>query len=402
MKLTARNVALALAKGEAERIVFDDEIPGLGVRMRAGGSCNWVFQYKIGTKHRRMSIGAVSAISVADAKKQAGKLHAQVKLGNDPAGVKAENRARASETFEEVAKLFLAAKRKKLKARTCADLERYLLCDAKSLHGLALAGIKQHNISKLLSEAPSRNHLRAWLSAMFSWAMGEGLIEANPVTGTNKDEAKARVRVLSESELREVWAALQGDGYGDIVRLLMLTGQRRDEIGALRWFEIDFDRSVIVLPTTRTKNKREHVVPLSDAARDILKGRHHVVDRDLVFGQGDGGFSGWSKCKERLDNRILAARKAAHGKGAQPMPDWRLHDIRRSVATGMGSIGVQPHIIEAVLNHVSGHKAGVAGVYNLATYEPEKDAALARWAEHLEAVVTGTAADVVPPLAGIR
>jgi integrase len=314
MKLTARAVAaLALAKDESERIVFDDEIPGLGIRMRAGGSRNWIFQYKVGTKHRRMTIGAVSAVPVAEAREQAGKLHAQVKLGNDPAAVKAESRARASETFEATAKRFLAWQRERLKARTYGDLERYLLVDAKLLHGLALTGIKQHNVSDLLSKVSSRNHLRAWLSAMFSWAMREGLVEANPVVGTNRDGAVKRDRVLSEPELREIWDALKDDAYGDILRLLMLTGQRREEIGAIRWSEIDLGGGLITLPAARTKNKLEHLVPISGPVRDILKDRHRIVGRDLVFGQGEGGFSGWSKSKERLDARLLEARRKALG-----------------------------------------------------------------------------------------
>jgi integrase len=230
--------------------------------------------------------------------------------------------------------------------------------------------------------------------------MREGLVEANPVAGTNRNEAVKRDRVLSEPELREIWAALKDDAYSDILRLLMLTGQRREEIGALRWSEIDLEAVLITLPAARTKNKLEHLVPISGPVRDILKDRHRIVGRDLVFGQGEGGFSGWSKSKERLDARLLDARRKALGKEAQPMPDWRLHDIRRSVATGMAKIGIQPHIIEAVLNHISGHKAGVAGVYNRWTYLPEKTDALARWAEHLQAVVTGNASNVVPLRAG--
>jgi integrase len=376
MKLTERTVAaLALTKDESERIVFDDEIPGLGLRLRAGGSRNWIFQYKVGAKHRRMTIGVVSAVPVAKAKEQAVRLHAQVKLGIDPAAAKAESRVRARETFEPIAMRFLAWQKDRLKPRTYVEVERHLLVKAKPLHGLAIAGIKRRDIAELLSAMASvANHVRASLSALFAWAMREGLVEANPVIGTNRAAAVSRDRVLSEAELRDVWAALRDDAYGAIVRLLMLTGQRRDEIGALRWSEVDLDKGAITLLPGRTKNKQEHVIPIAEPVHAILKARHRIVGRDLVFGEGNGGFSGWSKSKERLDARIQIA-------------PWRLHDIRRSVATGMAEIGVQPHIIEAVLNHVSGHKAGVAGVYNRATYLPEKTAALARWADHLPAVV---------------
>lgn len=403
MKLTAKSVAaLSLANSESEKIVWDDDVPGLGLRMRAGGSRNWVFQYKVGNKHRRMTLGALSALPLAAARETAGDLHAKVRLGGDPAAVKADNRQRAAETFEPIVKRFLVRQQTRLKPRTYVEIERHLLTNAKPLHGLSIAGIQRRDIAELLSALRDghsesvANHVRASLSALFAWAMREGLAEANPVIGTNRAETVSRDRVLSEAELREIWAALREDAYSDIVRVLMLTGQRREEIGALRWSEIDWDKGTIVLPPARTKNKREHVVPMSGATCDVLKARRRVVGRDLVFGEGEGGFSGWSKAKENLDARLLEARREAFGKKAQSMPDWRLHDIRRSVATGMAEIGVQPHVIEAVLNHVSGHKAGVAGVYNRAAYLPEKTAALARWADHLQAAVAGAPAKVVP------
>jgi integrase len=400
MKFTAKIVeALALKKGETERIEWDDEIKGFGIRMRAGGSRNWVFQYKIGDKHRRMTIGAVSAVTVSKAREHAGTLHAKVKLGDDPAAAKAEGRLRAPETFQPTATRFLMRQKARLKPRTYAEVERHLLTNAKSLHSLSIAGIQRRDIAELLStiESPSvANHVRASLSAMFAWAMREGLAGANPVMGTNRAEAVTRDRVLSDAELRAIWAALGDDAYGDIVRMLMFTGQRREEIGGLCWSEIDLDAGIITLPPARTKNKREHAVPLSDQVQNILKGRKRIAGRDLVFGGGEGGFSGWSKAKENLDKRLLEAHRKASGKKAPAMPDWRLHDARRSVATGMAGIGILPHVIEAVLNHVSGHKAGVAGVYNRATYLPEKTAALTRWADHLQSIVTGKGGLIVP------
>src|SRR5262249_38387049 len=160
---------------------------------------------------------------------------------------------------------------------------------------------------------------------------------------------------------------------------------RREEIAALRWSEINFDRGIISLPAQRTKNHRSHEVPISDAARAILEARSRLVGRDFVFGEGQGGFSGWSRCKERLDARLQDTI-------ADP---WRLHDLRRSAATGMADIGIAPHVIEAILNHVSGHKASVAGIYNRSTYLPEKTEALARWADHVAAAVAGHAPKIV-------
>ena len=418
MKLTSRAVKdLSLSSSESERIVWDDDIAGLGIRMRAGGSRNWIFQYKVGAKHRRMTLGAVtpeSFVSVKDKdsktiklgiREQVNQLKAKVLLGEDPAAVKAVSRLRASETFEPVATRFLAQKRKALRRRTYVEVHRHLMLNAKPLHGLSIAGIQRRDIAELLASIRDgnsdsvANHVRASLSTLFTWAMREGLAEANPVIATNRTKAVARERVLSNDELREIWAALEDDAYGDIVRLLMLTGQRREEIGALRWSEIDANGSAIVLPAARIKNGRrvkEHVIPMSDPAAEILRNRPRIAGRDLVFGLGAGGFSGWSKAKEELDQRVLEARRQAFGKKAHPLPDWRLHDLRRSVATGMADIGIQPHIIEAVLNHISGHKAGVAGVYNRATYLPEKKAALVRWADHLQAIVVRRGDKVVP------
>jgi integrase len=165
--------------------------------------------------------------------------------------------------------------------------------------------------------------------------------------------------------------------------LLILTGQRREEVGSLGWSEVADDK--IVLPAERTKNKREHVVPLAAPARAILEGQPRRDGRDYVFGRGTGGFSGWSRCKARLDQRIAEI-------AGRPLPGWTLHDLRRSCVTHMADLGVQPHVIEAVINHVSGSKASVAGIYNKSTYEREKTAALALWGEHVMALVKAAGA----------
>jgi integrase len=121
---------------------------------------------------------------------------------------------------------------------------------------------------------------------------------------------------------------------------------------------------------------------------DILHAQSKREDRDLLFGARGGAFQGWSRAKEALDNRLLAALKNAHGEKAKLKP-WRLHDIRRTMATRLGDLGVLPHVVEAILNHISGHKAGVAGIYNRAIYAPEKRAALQKWADHIAALSGG-------------
>jgi integrase len=232
------------------------------------------------------------------------------------------------------------------------------------------------------------NRFRAALSAYFTWMLREGLTEANPVLGTNKQvEAGARQRRLSDAELAAIWRNAGDDQYGAILRLLMLTACRRDEIGDLCWSEIDLDAAVITLPGAKTKNNREHRVPLSSLALEVLRAQPRRAQsdgtiRNLVFGHRTGrGYGGWSKSKAELDQRLEQA--------GTPVIRWTLHDFRRSVSTSMHEVlNVQPHVVEAVLNHVSGHKGGVAGVYNVSSYDVQKAVALQKWSDHIEALVT--------------
>src|SRR5262249_53708782 len=177
------------------------------------------------------------------------------------------------------------------------------------------------------------------------------------------------------SELGLIWNHL-GDGhYAAVMQLLMLTGQRASEIADLRWSEIHDD--TIVLPPERCKNGRAHVIPISAPVRAILEAQPHRAGRDLIFGIGEGGFNGWHIRKQHLAADI----EAATGKALAP---WIVHDIRRSVVTHMAEIGIAPHVIETIVNHISGHKNGVAGIYNRARYHDEMRAALQRWAEYLK------------------
>jgi integrase len=224
------------------------------------------------------------------------------------------------------------------------------------------------------------------LAKFLSWCAGEGFIDTNPAQFTNKNPEQSRDRVLADAELRTIWHALPEGDYRDIVRLLLLTGQRKSEIGDLQRDEIDLDSAVITLPPARTKNRAKHTVPLSAPALEILKARMHEDGRGPVFGigKGDRGFSGWSRCKARLDAAV------------QIKPPFVIHDLRRTVSTGLGNIGIAPHIIEQILNHQSGAKAGVSGVYNKSVYEPETRAALDRWANHLMTIVEGRESNITP------
>ena len=226
---------------------------------------------------------------------------------------------------------------------------------------------------------PAAHEACGALSNFFVWAMQMGLCESNPIIGTTQPDAGAlRDRVLSDQELVAIWKALADDEYGKVVKLLILTGCRRAEIGDMAWSEIAPDKSTWTLPAERSKNGRSHTLPILPAMRQILDTVPNVVGRDQLFGQRSHGFSTWGEDKKALDERL--------GDGVKP---WRLHDLRRTVATKMADIGIQPHIIETVLGHVSGHKAGVAGVYNKSPYEREVRAALAQWHDHLRTLVEG-------------
>ena len=386
-KLTA---SLGVPAGKSEAIHFDDKLAGFGIRIRAGGSKVWIFQYRAGTKQRRMTLGSVGSMTAGRARSIAEDLDAKVHLGEDPASDKVEAHARANETFEMAMLGFLKHQRQRLKPRSMAEVERHMRINAKPLHAAELANIDRRMVAAQLNRLATNNgpvttnRARTVWSAFFNWCAREGLIDTNPAAYTNKQPEASRERVLSEDELRAVWTALPDNDYGDAVKLLALTGQRRAEIGDLRWSEIDFERNLITLPAARTKNGREHVVPMSAPVRAILEARPRYAGRDLVFGsRGEGGFSGWA--------RGFASLKVAL------TPAWTIHDLRRTAATRMAGepLSIQPHIIEAVLNHVSGHKSGVAGIYNRAQYLAEKRQALALWGDYLVALVEGRASNVL-------
>jgi integrase len=400
MKLTKTAAAqVTVPAGKAEVIAWDDSIPGFGLRARAGGSRNWVFQYRQGRKQRRISVGAASAMTTEAARQRAAQLHAEVKLGRDPAGQKFEDRAHAHETFEHALPLYLSHKNATLRPRSYIGVARHLKVHCAALHGLQLASISQRNVATLLaglaiSSGPTAaNHVRTSLSGFFVWAMGEGLVGSNPVSDTNLAAANGpRERVLEDDELAAIWSALPNNGYGAVVKLLALTGCRREEIGGLRWAEVDLDRSLITLPPERTKNGKEHEIPLSSTGLEILRERKLSAGaREYVFGRAAGGFRAWSHSKRLLDQQLAANGKALSG--------WTLHDLRRTLSTRMHELGVAPHIVEACLNHQSGHRAGTAGVYNHAKYTREKTTALVRWADYVLAVVEGRpVTDTVVPL----
>jgi integrase len=390
MRLTKANIErIKLPPEKSEMIVFDESLPGFGLRIRAGGKRTWIAQYRFGSKQRRVTLASVATCDAENARERAKETLARVHLGQDPQALKMAARApKVSElTLGELVELYLPSAQTRLKQSTYSGVSLHLRKHWRQLHAVSIREVERRHVAVALGRIAKdsglygANRSRAALSSLFSWAIGEGLAERNPVVGTNKaTDEEARDRVLSEAELAAVWHSAGLGDYAVIVRLLILTGQRREEVGGILWSEIDMAGAVWSIGANRTKNGLAHDVPLSAPALTILKGLHRRKGRDLVFGSREGPFQGWSNAKSALDGRVTS------GLGRAP-PPWRLHDLRRTVATRLGDIGVLPHVVEAILNHVSGHRAGVAGVYNRTTYAAEKRFALGNWAEHIAATV---------------
>jgi integrase len=397
VNLTAKAVAgLDLPPGKDDAIFFDDDVTGFGVRLRrsADGSINrtWIAQYRHQGATRRLRIGN-STVSAEMARKAAKNALAAAQLGGDPQGAKTEQRDKDQRQFRTVVAEYLQAKQPKVKPKTYRDVERYLIGPYfKPLHTKGIDAVTRADVSLSLTRierdcgSTTAVRARTTLSAFYSWCMSMGLAESNPVIGAIKpQDSKSRERVLTDAELVEVWEAADDDAFGRIVKLLILTGQRRTEVGGMRWDELDEVKGTWTIPATRTKNERTHTITLPPMAWDTI----NVKNKDFRAGFGDflfgirAGFGHWG-LKQDLDGML---------KGVAP---WTLHDLRRTMATRMGDIGVQPHIIEAALNHQSGAKKGTAGIYNRSSYTHEVKAALALWADHVRALVDGDGRKILP------
>jgi integrase len=404
MKLTKATTAkLMLPAGKTDAIYFDDDLKGFGLRLRAGGKRTWLIQYRIGKKQRRLRLGTVATLDADKARQAAKERLAAVELGHDPQADKAKARARAAVTLGSLVDRFLAFKQPVLRANSYRASRLYLQIHWRPLHGLPMHEVSRRDVASRLVEIVTANgpvaasRARAALSSLFSWAVREGLCESNVVAATNEPaQPKSRDRVLTDGELAEIWAACRDDDHGRIVKLALLTGARREEVGAMTWSELDLESGTLSIPGERTKNHRPHLIPLVAFALAVIEPVPRRDGNDHLFGKTANGFNGWAAAKYKLDARILEARRKAAEKAGKPLDEvkpmmpWRLHDLRRTAATSMADqLGIQPHIIEAVLNHFSGHKSGVAGIYNKAGYSAEKRQALALWADHIRSVVEG-------------
>jgi integrase len=399
-KLNVATVAaLVPSEGRNDDIAWDVELEGFGCRVKRGPNGlrrSYVVQYRNGGgRTRRVTFGSADKLTPTQARARAKQILAKVQLGHDPQLERTTRRRDAGQTFIKIAAAYLAAKKDALAPVSHRIFGLYLSGSyARPLHNMAIRDVSRGDIAARLN-AISQEHssntadaVRGKLSALFTWAIQQGFRDDNPVLGTARPErSKPRERVLTDGELAAIWNACGDDEFGRVTRLLMLTGCRRSEVGGMCWSEFDFDQGTWTLPAERSKNGRALTLTLPPAAIAIVQAVQNR-GRDQLFGDRAAGFTSWDPAKQALDERL--------GDAVKP---WRLHDLRRTAATGMADLGIEPHIIEAVLNHHSGHRAGVAGVYNRSAYTGAVKVALTRWTDHVLALAEGrVAADNVVTL----
>lgn len=382
-----------------ERTDYQDElVRGLWFRVSPTGAKTWqgVYDRESDGKRQRVKLGRFPAMTLEKARTAALKLVTAVADGEDPS---ADKRARkAAVTVEELGALYLEKYATRNK-RTWAEDERLLKKEVYPAIGAMKAeAVKRRQVLDIIEAKAEAGHVAqstqilAVVRKLFGWAVDGDYLQSSPATGIKpRGKAVRRDRVLDDREVEKIWNALPeatvSQQTADIIRLLFLTGQRSGEVCGMVRGEVDLDRALWTIPKERTKNGLTHVVPLSLAALAIvekwLERADDEVDAPLFSRTGTPIASNAIAQAVRLKLQITGA-------------PWTPHDIRRTVATGMAGQDIAPHIIEAVLNHISGFKSGVSGVYNRFRYEAEKRRALDIWAEHLDAITTGRKAVVQP------
>ena len=359
--------------GKTEALFWDPNCRGFGLRALPSGRRTWLYQYR--NEHqrtRRMTLGDVSAVSPEAARRAARLQAAKVAQGADPSAERKETRG--AESLKSVIESYLQYAGTRQRPRSFIETKRHLLKHSAPLHHEPAEAVRRSQVAALLerlskTSGPSAaNRCRAALSAMWSWGLRTGHIEfdINPVTFTIPNPERSRSRTLTDEELRAIWSATEGESdYSRIVRLCILTGCRREEIGGLQWEEILADR--LLIGASRMKAGSEHDVPLLPAIVAALPTRPEGAN-GKVFGRKQTGFSGWSNSKEALDLKL--------NKRDIEMQPWRLHDLRRTFSTRLHDAGAEPLVIEALLAH---KQQGVAAVYNRASFRIARRDALERW-----------------------
>lgn len=372
-----------LTAGGQDRLeIWDARIPGFGLRVSGAGTKTFVLVYRHRGRPRRMTLGRYPVLSLADARIKATQALLAVNEGTDPGLIEQDEKDSAYQFDAAVTAFVKTHCAVHNKASTAKETERLLRKHFVSAWKKRdVRDIRPAHVNKVLDalmEAgkPSEaNHALGVIKTLFGWCVERDMIAVSPCTKIKKPAKHgSRSRALSEAELSRLWSVLDGEGYpfGTMTKLLILTGQRRGEVTQMKWSQLDLTAKTWLIPAELSKNGREHLVPLSDHALAVIA-TIPKTDNDLVFparGNGENVVSGFTRAKNRLDR-------------LSGLADWTLHDLRRTTATHLGKLGTPPHVIERVLNHVSGSFAGVAGIYNRHPYFEEMKAALQAWGERI-------------------
>lgn len=408
-KLTKANVEnlTATAGGRAE--LWDNQAAGFGVRATATTRSFFVM-YRLGGKRCRYTIGTFPTWSVEDARKRAREVIRAVEDGADPAAEKKVRRTAppaAEMTFEQFAGDF-ESKYLEHKVKDGSwyrgILKNHVLPQWKDR---SFRSITRADVMDLIDDIERdgnpvlANRVLAIVRRMYNWAIDRGMTDANPCAGVKKQAKETpRERVLSSKELAALWPCLDnlGSPWGPYLKLLILTGQRRNEVAGMRWSEIDADAATWTIPGTRTKNGKTHTVHLSAPALAIIQSQPRFKNSPFVFpargrgrhggGDGETHITGFSAAKRRLDKMI-------------DLPAWTFHDLRRSAASGMAELGIAVETISKVLNHSDAALMGITAIYNRHGYEAAKKAALDSWSRHVIGLTIPAESNVVE-LVGAR
>jgi integrase len=392
MRLTVKNVG-TIPAGADRREIPDDHLTGLYLQIQPSGARSWAVRYRHHGASRKHTLGTYPAIDLKSARALAAKALRAVAEGRDPGREKAEARTKQSDSVDSLVEEFLERHvRRSNRVRTVEEVERlFRLHILPRWRGRLVSSITKRDIIEMVDRVvdggspTAANRALAAVKTFFNWCVARDILSVSPVQGVKPPTPeKSRDRVLDDAELKRVWEGAGKVGYpfGTMTRLLIATGQRRDEVAQMRWAEVDFDKRLWTLARERVKNDNAHEVPLSDIVIDILKTipRHGAY---VLTTNGTAAASNYSQNKKRLEALLPG------------MPDWRLHDLRRTCATGLAKLGIAVHVTEAVLNHRSGKISGIAAVYNRHDYKDEKIQALEAWGRHLDTLVTGKPAKVV-------
>ena len=357
MRLTDISIKALKAPPAGSVIYADDTLPGFGIRVSQAGTKSFVLTH--GRARTRETIGRAGIVGLAEARQEARRRLAEYTLGKGKLRSAAWNIAVAE---------FLKEIERDKRPRTSKDYDRMLNKHFRfgetKLSTLTPSGISA-KLERLSDRPAEKRHAFVVLRAFMNWAYRKHYLDQSPLARMQPPKGyNSRSRVLTNEELKKVWQACEGT-FGDIVKVLILTGQRKGEISCLKSDMVG--KGTIKLPSWGTKNGHEHIFPIGSMVQAIVVGKGEFVFPARGI---DTPFNGFSKCKAKLD-RISGVR------------EWTLHDLRRTFATGMASIGVQLPVIERLLNHVSGSFSGIVAIYQRYDFMPEMQHAVTRWEDHL-------------------